>query len=112
MLHERANEVLDYWFGDLLEASLPEADRSNLWFGNDEGIDKEIKEKFLEDVNHAIAGDYKDWEDDPRGRLALIILLDQFSRHIYRDSPEAYVQDNLALEICLEGVHEEQDNQR
>ena len=58
----------------------------------------------------AIAGDYNSWLDQPHGRLALIILLDQFSRHINVNQPSAYAQDPQVLSICLAGIEQGADH--
>lgn len=59
---------------------------------------------FEEDLKLAIEGKLKSWEDASRSTLALIILLDQFSRNIYRGTAKAFAQDSLALEICLRAI--------
>ncbi|MGB2002542.1 MAG: DUF924 family protein, partial [Porticoccaceae bacterium] len=56
-------------------------------------------------------GKYRDWLQTARGRLAAIIVLDQFSRNMYRDKPQAFAQDALALQWCLEGLKTEIDLQ-
>ena len=64
---------------------VPSEDRARIWFGASEEIDKEINTQFSADLEAARAQEYEDWKRTPRGQLALIILCDQFSRHIYRE---------------------------
>ena len=71
---------------------------------NGSAYDEEIFLKFGEIYHRAIEGECDHWQEIQRGRLALIILLDQFSRHIYRGSAEAFAQDIKAQEICIEGL--------
>lgn len=68
-----------------------------------------IRDQFKDTLLAAEQGQLHDWKQSPRGRLALIILFDQISRNIFRGSAEAFVFDRLALDICLEGVHERAD---
>jgi uncharacterized protein (DUF924 family) len=67
-------------------------------------VDREITERFGELLEWARGGELDHWADTPRGRLALIIVMDQFSRNIYRGSPLSYSQDEKALKLALEGI--------
>jgi uncharacterized protein (DUF924 family) len=110
MSDDKIQHILDFWFGNLEDANVPSTERTDLWFGADENVDKTIREIFFDDLQRAIQDEYIEWEETARGRLALIILLDQFSRSIYRNTPEAYSQDNKALALCLQGIQREQDH--
>ncbi len=88
-----ANPVLDFWFRD-----------PSIWFEGSDKVDQEISERFSEHHERARYGQLSYWKETPKGRLALIILLDQFSRHLYRESPEAFACDALALSLVLEGL--------
>jgi uncharacterized protein (DUF924 family) len=107
---DRAEEVLKFWFGKVAETVLPSPNRTHLWFSNDGQIDEEIRAKFSYDLEKAVLGEYSEWENSPRSILALIILFDQFSRHIYRDTPLAYAQDHKALDLCLRGIERQYDH--
>jgi uncharacterized protein (DUF924 family) len=100
--------ILDYWFKGLDDHTTvdPEVPHVKRWFSGDEATDREIRERFEEDHLRAARGEYKDWEDTPRGRLALVILLDQFSRNLYRGSPRAFATDPMALELCLRSMED------
>ena len=103
-------EVLNFWFGRVEQTVVPSEHRARVWFGEDEKIDAEIKARFGMVLDDAIAGRLADWENTPRGQLALIIVLDQFSRHVYRNSLKAFDQDEKSLAICLKGLREESDH--
>lgn len=107
---ERSDEILKYWFGRVEETIFPSPNRTHIWFSNDPAVDDEVRSKFAYDIEKAVLGEYNDWEDFPRSSLALIILLDQFSRHIYRDTPLAYAQDHRALDLCLRGIERQFDH--
>jgi len=76
----------------------------DVWFGEDAAFDLECKKEFLDDVEAASEGKLDHWAHEPRGRLALILLLDQFRRNIYRDTAAAFAKDKVALKLCVEGA--------
>jgi uncharacterized protein (DUF924 family) len=93
------------------ELSAPQIDgRMDLWFGEDQVFDHEIVKEFSDDVERASEGDLDHWAHTPRGRLALILLLDQFRRNIYRNTADAFIKDKAALKLCVEGAMEKKDN--
>lgn len=91
-MHER---ILTFWFDELEPAQ---------WWRKDEALDRQIAERFSE--IHAAAANCElfEWRREARGRLAEIIILDQFSRNIFRDSPRAFAYDPLALALAQEAV--------
>ena len=100
----RINQVLHFWFGDLKKNEVPGDDKQKSWWMKDTEYDKRIKDNFGNDLKMAINGELDYWKTSPEGSLALIILLDQFSRNIYRDTSKAFSQDNKSIQICLEGI--------
>jgi uncharacterized protein (DUF924 family) len=108
-MSDKIHEILDFWFGDLGHADLPTSDRTNLWFGENEKLKLSMLETFKEEYQLAIKGDLSSWAESPRGRLALIILLDQFSRSFYRNSSSAFDYDEKAQNLCLTGLEEKMD---
>jgi len=108
-MEEIIHKLLDFWFGDLGHADLPNSDRTNLWFGENEQLKLNMLEVFKKEFDDAIAGRLTHWAESPRGRLALIILLDQFSRSLYRNSPQAFAFDPTAQDLCLKGLAEKMD---
>ncbi|MEJ7843828.1 MAG: DUF924 family protein [Rubrobacter sp.] len=99
-------EVLSYWFPQgINDADLQTLQRQGKrWMAGGLEVDREITERFGEVLEQARRGELDHWADTPRGRLALITVLDQFSRNIYRGSPLSYSQDEKALKIALEGI--------
>jgi uncharacterized protein (DUF924 family) len=95
--------VLRFWFPDSPEEDLETHGRRSAWRMRG-GADEEIVARFTGLTEQAAAGALDHWADDPRGRLALIVLLDQFSRSVWRDSPRAFAQDPKALALALEGL--------
>lgn len=105
----RIETILSFWFKEQ-ELSAPQIDRRmDIWFGEDPVFDREIEEEFADDVARACEGKLDHWATEPHGRLALIILIDQFRRNIYRNSAEAFSKDRLALKLCVEGAVEKKD---
>jgi uncharacterized protein (DUF924 family) len=68
------------------------------------GADETIVARFRDTTERAARGELDDWAAPPRGRLVLVIVLDQFSRSVWRDSPRAFAQDPKALALVLEGL--------
>jgi len=105
----RIEAILSFWFKEQ-ELSAPQIDRRmDIWFGEDPVFDREIEEEFSDDVERACEGKLDHWAAEPQGRLALIILIDQFRRNIYRNTAEAFSKDRLALKLCVEGAMEKKD---
>lgn len=75
-----------------------------MWFKNGKAYDSEIFIKFGVDYERAINGELDHWVDSYRGRLALIILFDQFSRHIHRGTALSFAQDEKAQALCIDGI--------
>ena len=102
---ERQKAILSYWFGALNEGEAPSNDYYKMWFAKRDDIDALIKSSFEVDLNQAVEGKLKHWEDTPRGALAQIILLDQFSRNIYRGTPKALALPVTVLLILIAPAH-------
>jgi uncharacterized protein (DUF924 family) len=100
---ERAEEIIRYWFGDL-DQSTPEKGRFGMWFGKDDKVDAEIRESFGADLERAGRGELDQWMASPRTMLALIVLLDQFPRNIFRGTAQAFAFDPKAREVVNTGL--------
>ncbi len=96
--------ILDFWFGESYSSYDVIEKQSSLWWGKNTEVDRDIESRVGESLNHLIAGDLKNWKLFPEGYLAMIILADQFSRSIYRDTAMAFAQDEIALSLTLEGI--------
>ena len=95
-----ADDVLRFWFEDI--------DHS-CWFKKDPVFDRDLEERFSGLLALAKSDQLDHWCDTPEGRLALIILLDQFPRNIYRESAEGFASDPKALQLTLTGIESGQD---
>ncbi len=92
--------ILDFWFNEIDSA---------LWWKKDTALDQLIADRFSSPHAQAICGELFDWRKHPEGRLAEIILLDQFSRNMYRDTPKAFLYDPIALTLAQEAVINKDD---
>lgn len=101
-------DVLQFWFPQSLTSQSLAKDQSVLghqwlrWFRG--GADAEIADRFSPLLERAIRGELDDWSQSPRSRLALIIVLDQFSRTLYRGTAQAFAQDPKACALALAGI--------
>ena len=94
---DRITDILDFWFGkpgdnDYLQSK-------SFWYGNAED-DRLVKEMLGDDYERARAGKLESWPDTAEGSIALVLLLDQVPRNIFRDKPQAYETDKQALEVA------------
>ncbi|MGR3914666.1 MAG: DUF924 domain-containing protein [Gammaproteobacteria bacterium] len=121
---ETIDSVLEFWFGRGTTAAEVAAEKTQLWWSKNAGIDREITARFAAGVSaiavsatatdaaatdatatdaattDAAAGAFAGWSDSPRGHLALIIYTDQFPRNMHRDSAAAFAHDPLALRFA------------
>lgn len=93
--------VLAFWFGSPGTAAEVAARQGKLWFGKSPANDQAVIERFAATLTAATAGQLDHWTRTPRGRLALVIVLDQFPHHIHRDQPQAFATDPPALALSL-----------
>ena len=102
-------EVLDFWFGDGLLHDWPTSDRSALWFGGGAAQDALITQNFGALVESALGGGLHDWEAQLESRLALIVVLDQFTRNVFRGQARAFAGDGRAQKLVLQSLALAQD---
>ena len=95
MIGAGIHDVLEFWFVEL---------EPRQWWVKDESLDQEIAQRFGDLHRDAVAAKLYAWRDSAAGRLAEIIILDQFSRNIYRDKPQAFAWDGMALVLAQEAV--------
>lgn len=103
-ISENSESILEFWFGTFPDAYSVDKSKTDMWFGNGASYDQEIFIRFGALHQGAIEGELDHWAETPRGRLALIIVLDQFSRHIHREQAEAFANDKSAQQLCLDGI--------
>jgi uncharacterized protein (DUF924 family) len=106
---ERANEVLEFWFGRGPHDAARLAERSVFWFGGGDAAanaqrDALIRTTLEPMLERAARGEFASWAASPKRRLALIILLDQVPRNCYRGTAAAFAFDREALALSVEGL--------
>ena len=94
-----AQRVLNFWFGPL--GSATDGQQRAEWFRKDEAFDAQIREGFGTLIEQALAGGLRDWDREPYGALARLVLLDQFTRNTFRGTARAFAGDALAREAAL-----------
>jgi uncharacterized protein (DUF924 family) len=103
--------LLDWWFGPGTTAAEVAASRGGLWFGKQDSQDAQARAQFGECVEQALAGQLTDWQTEPEGWLATLLLLDQLPRMIFRDTSRAFAGDQLAQPLALHGLAQGWDQQ-
>jgi len=89
------NEVIEFWFSELSAKD---------WWKKDVTLDKKIRERFYSVHRAAVAGELSGWRESDKGRLAEIIVIDQFSRNMFRDSAESFAYDGIAVVLSQEAI--------
>ncbi len=99
-MRDAKSEILQFWFEETKPAQ---------WFQKNPDFDSEITARFEPDYNMAVVNIYDGWMDTGKGCLALIILLDQFPRNMFRDTPKMFATDHKALEVAKHVVEKKFD---
>ncbi len=99
-----AERVLRFWFGTTDEDGMSAAEVAARWFGKAAAFDGAIREQFGEDHAAVMRGERDRWLTSARGRLAYLIVLDQMSRNMFRDTPRMFAGDELALAAAMRGI--------
>jgi uncharacterized protein (DUF924 family) len=100
------DEILEFWFGRPEAPGFGEARAG--WFRKDTDFDAALHARFCSAIDTALAGGFAEWTA-PRGTLARVLLLDQFTRNSYRDTPRAFAGDALALSLSQQAVARQDD---
>ncbi|CAI5498773.1 unnamed protein product [Closterium sp. Naga37s-1] len=118
-VNEGVGEILAFWFGEFMRpgydgpapAPSDEVAKARVWFSKNDDVDAFIRTRFAPLIPLAASGQLAGWEDTPHGALALLVLLDQFTRNSFRGSPDAFAQDHVALEIAKRAIDKGFDRQ-
>ena len=94
-LMHRAADIVNFWFYEV---------NREQWFADDPALDQTIRELFQPLYEEAIDGKLKQWEETPEGMLALLLLLDQFPRRMFRGTSRAFETDELAVDLAREAI--------
>lgn len=100
-MNAEPGSVLAFWFGPPGSAAEIAGRQTRLWFGKSPEHDQAVIDRFSTTLADAAAGRLDHWGATPRGRLALVIVLDQFPHHIHRGRPQAFATDPQALALSL-----------
>jgi uncharacterized protein (DUF924 family) len=103
-LREGSEGILSFWFGAVGEDGLSSEDSAARWWKKDPAFDELLRERFAHDHAAILRGERDEWLSSARGRLAFVIVLDQFSRNMFRDTAGMFAHDELALRAALEGI--------
>ncbi len=103
-MNPEATRVLAFWLEDGLQQGWPSRNLGDKWFRGGAALDQTIERDFGDCVRSALAGDLSTWEERPLERLALVILLDQFTRNMYRSQAQAFAGDARAQALALDGI--------
>lgn len=106
---DQPDRVLAFWFGPPGSATEIAGRQRKLWFGKSPENDRTVVERFAATLVGATAGRLDHWARTPRGRLALVIVLDQFPHHIHRDQPQAFATDPQSLALSLDALDSGED---
>jgi len=98
------NDILSFWFGELDERGLCDPGQHQLWFRKSDDTDRRCRTGFGDKVDMALTGELDQWAQSASGLVALVLLLDQFTRNIYRDTPAAFAGDSQALELAVAAI--------
>ena len=97
-------EISEFWLGQSLTGPDAAAGRRDFWYSGGDAVDNEIRERFLGLVTKACDGELTEWGRTPEGAFVLIILLDQFTRNMFRNFPGAYAGDALAFSVVSDAI--------
>jgi len=98
------DDLLSFWFGDDSDDMVAAKAQAGLWWGHSAETDELLRERFGAAASAAAAGLLDRWCGSPRGRLAVILLLDQIPRAIHRGTPGAFAEDVRALQVAAQGL--------
>ncbi|MDX2213171.1 MAG: DUF924 family protein [Oculatellaceae cyanobacterium bins.114] len=102
------DEILEVWFGNPVETY---SQRRKLWFSKNPAFDQLLRDRFLSAYEQAASGELGAWQTSPRSCLALVLLLDQFSRNMFRGQPRAFATDPQAQIIAKGAIAQGFDQQ-
>jgi uncharacterized protein (DUF924 family) len=103
----QAEKILDFWFGQPGQEIYGKP--RQIWFAKKPEFDLEVRSRFLSDYEQAAAGNLDEWKDSPLSCLALILLLDQFPRNMFRGTAQAFATDWQALSTAQYAVAQAYD---
>ncbi len=108
---DRAEEILRFWFGNPADPQSGYGQQRQVWFKKDPAFDATIRQRFSADYEQAVSGALEDWRNAPRSCLALVLVLDQFPRNLFRGSGQSFASDRAALATAYHALDQGYDQQ-
>lgn len=105
----KPTEIVEFWFGDALVSAELAKLRAKLWFSRNDEFDREIERRFGSLPESAARGELDAWRGDASSALALVLVLDQFPRNLFRKSPKAFAFDPPAREVAIDAISRDLD---
>ncbi|NJL47968.1 MAG: DUF924 domain-containing protein [Leptolyngbyaceae cyanobacterium SM2_5_2] len=102
----KIRHILTFWFDDSPRPGSEYGQQRQVWFKKDPTFDEQIRQNFLADYHQAASGQLQDWQQEPQSCLALILLLDQFPRNLFRGDPRSFATDAQALATAEYGLEQ------
>ncbi len=99
-----SQQILQFWFGLASDNLTIANQQAALWWSKDESVDTHMRDHYADWVRAAAQGELAHWQQEPASYLALILLLDQFPRNIYRGSAASFAHDAQALQLTQQGL--------
>jgi uncharacterized protein (DUF924 family) len=106
-MQEEIKAIHQFWFGPLDDTGFAAPQQNQVWFSASAETDAALGSRFGNLVTQALAGQLDHWAADDKGLIALVLLLDQFTRNIYRGTPDAFAGDTAALKVANEAISSE-----
>ena len=103
-MQEDITAIHQFWFGALDDAGLAAPEQNRLWFSASAQTDATVRSRFGDTVNRALAGELNHWAQEDSGLIALVLLLDQFTRNIFRGTVQAFAGDGMALDLARQAI--------
>lgn len=106
--NSESNQVLDFWFGANSDPDYLEI--RPIWFNSNESYDESIRTAFSALYQRAVRRELESWRNTPHGALALVLVLDQFPRNMFRGTPRMYASDKYAMEVASAALLRQTEN--
>ena len=104
MIDPIAQQIVDFWLQDSVDGPEQAERRREVWYRGGKPLDDAIAKRFSHEIEAALSGALNHWRSNVHSALALVIVLDQFTRNTFRSTPRAYAGDALALEVAQQAV--------
>jgi uncharacterized protein (DUF924 family) len=104
LANTKLEDIIAFWLGPALQSPNLALARKDWWYRGGPAVDEEIRARFGAEVNLACNGGLAEWEETPEGAFVLILLLDQFTRNLFRGTPDAWKGDPRAFDVVNQAI--------